>query len=281
MQNISLVHKLSLWIHDWRPGVYPAYRHDRIERHGSCGTGFGPPHRSPGSQLACALAVAFRMRQIRHRTTTVSGINVVRGRVAGAGLPESAWSALCGVALAGVGAGVVSDGWLRSPAGWHSLHKRSRHSVGRHHDGQRYGVVIGAAVAGVVANAAGLTRSRDAEGGAQAAALRLLSTFALALAMATQLARRIPQELSRRVQIRRWGCSWRPAPSGNPCSLARAGASRSAIDTPLHAGASRGLGRPGNIGREAVANPTDSKAVSSNLNAWTASDNRWAWISKL
>jgi len=58
---------------------------------------------------------------------------------------------------------------------------------------QLYGMAIGAAMAGLVANAAGLTRPGGAAG-AQSAALWLFATFALPPAVAILLARRITRQ---------------------------------------------------------------------------------------
>lgn len=113
---------------------------------------------------------------------------------AGAGLPASAWMALCGVALAGVGAG-VGMGWPHlvtrlltlAPPGETDTASAAITTV------QLYGMAIGAAMAGLVANAAGLTRPGGAAG-AQSAALWLFATFALPPAVAILLARRITRQ---------------------------------------------------------------------------------------
>lgn len=98
---------------------------------------------------------------------------------------------LCGLALAGVGAG-VGVGWphlltrvLRlAPAGEGGLASAAITTV------QLYGMAIGAAVAGLVANAAGLTAPGGMAGG-QSAAVWLFASFALAPAAAAWLARRL------------------------------------------------------------------------------------------
>lgn len=98
---------------------------------------------------------------------------------------------LYGVALAAAGAG-VGLGWPHlltrvltlAPAGEGGLASAAITTV------QLYGMAIGAAVAGLVANAAGLTEP-GGKAGAQSAALWLFASFALAPALAALLARRI------------------------------------------------------------------------------------------
>jgi MFS family permease len=98
---------------------------------------------------------------------------------------------LCGVALAGAGAG-VGLGWPHlltrvltlAPAGEGGLASAAITTV------QLYGMAIGAALAGLVANAAGLS-APGGKAGAQSAALCLCASFALAPALAALLARRI------------------------------------------------------------------------------------------
>lgn len=108
----------------------------------------------------------------------------------GEGLGAAARTPLCGLALAGVGAG-VGVGWphlltrvLRlAPAGEGGLASAAITTV------QLYGMAIGAAIAGLVANAAGLT-APGGVAGAQSAAVWLFASFALAPAAAAWLARR-------------------------------------------------------------------------------------------
>ncbi|NHZ98922.1 MFS transporter [Massilia sp. CCM 8734] len=98
---------------------------------------------------------------------------------------------LYGAALAAAGAG-VGLGWPHlltrvltlAPAGEGGLASAAITTV------QLYGMAIGAAVAGLVANAAGLTEP-GGKAGAQSAALWLFASFALAPALAALLARRI------------------------------------------------------------------------------------------
>ncbi|NHZ40490.1 MFS transporter [Massilia aquatica] len=101
---------------------------------------------------------------------------------------------LYGVALAAAGAG-VGLGWPHlltrvltlAPAGEGGLASAAITTV------QLYGMAIGAAVAGLVANAAGLTEP-GGKAGAQSAALWLFASFALAPALAALLARRIARK---------------------------------------------------------------------------------------
>ena len=110
---------------------------------------------------------------------------------AGAGLSAGTFTAFCSIALACVGAGVG--------IGWPHLVTRVMSLAPPDETGtasaaittvQLYGMAIGAAVAGLLANAAGLTRP-GGTAGAQSAALWLFATFALAPAAAALLARRI------------------------------------------------------------------------------------------
>lgn len=97
---------------------------------------------------------------------------------------------LYGVALAAAGAG-VGLGWPHlltrvltlAPAGEGGLASAAITTV------QLYGMAIGAAVAGLVANAAGLSEP-GGKAGAQSAAVWLFASFALAPALAALLARR-------------------------------------------------------------------------------------------
>ncbi len=109
----------------------------------------------------------------------------------GAGLSANAFSALCGVALACVGAGVG--------IGWPHLVTRVLTLAPPDEAGtasaaittvQLYGMAIGAAVAGLLANAAGLAHP-GGTAGAQSAAVWLFATFGLAPVAAALLARRI------------------------------------------------------------------------------------------
>jgi MFS family permease len=108
----------------------------------------------------------------------------------GGGLAAGVRMLLCGLALAGVGAG-VGVGWphlltrvLRlAPAGEGGLASAAITTV------QLYGMAIGAAVAGLVANAAGLT-APGGVAGAQSAAGWLFASFAIAPAVAAWMARR-------------------------------------------------------------------------------------------
>ncbi|MET1115655.1 MAG: MFS transporter, partial [Comamonas sp.] len=98
---------------------------------------------------------------------------------------------LCGLALAGVGAG-VGIGWPHllvrvltlAPAGEGGMASAAITTV------QLYGMAIGAAVAGLVANAAGLIAPGGVDG-AQSAAAWLLASFALAPLGAALLVRAI------------------------------------------------------------------------------------------
>lgn len=110
---------------------------------------------------------------------------------AGAALPGRVFTTLCGVALGCVGAG-VGVGWPHlvtrvltlAPAGETSTASAAITTV------QLYGMAIGAALAGLLANAAGLT-SPGGVAGARSAAAWLFATFALAPALAALLAYRI------------------------------------------------------------------------------------------
>ena len=108
----------------------------------------------------------------------------------GDGLDAATRMLLCGLALAGVGAG-VGIGWphlltrvLRlAPPGEGGAASAAITTV------QLYGMAIGAAVAGLVANAAGLSVPGGLAG-ARSAAVWLFASFALAPALAALLARR-------------------------------------------------------------------------------------------
>ena len=98
---------------------------------------------------------------------------------------------LCGLTLAGAGAG-VGIGWPHllnrvlnlAPAGEGGVASAAITTI------QLYGMAIGAAVAGLVANAAGLS-DPGGPAGARSAAVWLFASFSLAPALATWLARRI------------------------------------------------------------------------------------------
>jgi MFS family permease len=108
----------------------------------------------------------------------------------GGGLHPHVHMLLCGLALAGAGAG-VGMGWPHlltrvlhlAPAGEGGMASAAITTV------QLYGMAIGAAVAGLVANAAGLT-DPGGVAGAQAAATWLFAGFALAPALTAWLVRR-------------------------------------------------------------------------------------------
>ncbi len=110
---------------------------------------------------------------------------------AGAGLAPDTRTLLCGLALAGAGAG-VGIGWPHlltqvltlAPSGEGGTASAAITTV------QLYGMAIGAAVAGLVANAAGIT-SPGGTAGAQSAAAWLFASFAMAPALAAVVARRI------------------------------------------------------------------------------------------
>ena len=110
---------------------------------------------------------------------------------AAAALSPAMLMLLYGVALAGAGAG-VGLGWPHlltrlltlAPAGEGGLASAAITTV------QLYGMAIGAAVAGLVVNAAGLTEP-GGTAGAQSAALWLFASFALAPALAALLVRAV------------------------------------------------------------------------------------------
>ncbi|WP_095108547.1 MFS transporter [Pseudomonas sp. Irchel 3E20] len=98
---------------------------------------------------------------------------------------------LCGLALAGAGAGVgicwphlLTRVLTLAPAGEEGMASAAITTV------QLYGMAVGAAVAGLVANAAGLN-GPNGVAGIQSAALWLFATFALAPVLSFLLARRI------------------------------------------------------------------------------------------
>jgi MFS family permease len=108
-----------------------------------------------------------------------------------AGLSAGVFATFCGLALACVGAG-VGVGWPHlvtrvltlAPSGETDIASAAITTV------QLYGMAVGAAVAGLLVNVAGLTHP-GGTAGAQSAALWLFSTFALAPAAAALLAGRI------------------------------------------------------------------------------------------
>lgn len=107
------------------------------------------------------------------------------------GLTPGLHMLLCGLALAGAGAG-VGIGWPHllirvltlAPKGEGGMASAAITTV------QLYGMAIGAAIAGLVANAAGLIQPGGVAG-AQSAAVWLFASFALAPLLAALLARRI------------------------------------------------------------------------------------------
>lgn len=107
------------------------------------------------------------------------------------GLAPGLHMLLCGLALAGTGAG-VGIGWPHllirvltlAPQGEGGTASAAITTV------QLYGMAIGAAIAGLVANAAGLIQPGGVDG-AQSAAVWLFVSFALAPLLAALLARRI------------------------------------------------------------------------------------------
>jgi len=107
------------------------------------------------------------------------------------GLEPGLHMLLCGLALAGAGAG-VGIGWPHllirvltlAPQGEGGMASAAITTV------QLYGMAIGAAIAGLVANAAGLIQPGGVVG-AQSAAVWLFVSFALAPLLAALLARRI------------------------------------------------------------------------------------------
>ncbi|GAB7542382.1 MFS transporter [Cupriavidus sp. 8B] len=110
---------------------------------------------------------------------------------AGASLAPAVRTLLCGLALAGAGAG-VGIGWPHllthvltlAPRGEEGMASAAITTV------QLYGMAIGAAVAGLVANAAGLI-TPGGTAGAQSAAAWLFASFALAPTLAALAAHRI------------------------------------------------------------------------------------------
>jgi hypothetical protein len=107
------------------------------------------------------------------------------------GMPAHLQTTISAIALAGVGAG-VGIGWPHlvtrvltvAPKGEESTASTAVTTV------QLYGMAVGASIAGLVVNAAGISTPGGAAG-AQSAAAWLFFSFALAPAMAMLLARRI------------------------------------------------------------------------------------------
>lgn len=148
---------------------------------------------SVGSLLSsgCAARRAERLLRAGPVLCTAGLLALALGMPTGAGLSANVFTALCGVALACVGAGVG--------IGWPHLVTRVMSLAPPDETGtasaaittvQLYGMAIGAAIAGLLANAAGLAQP-GGTASAQSAAAWLFATFALAPAMAALLARRI------------------------------------------------------------------------------------------
>ena len=108
-------------------------------------------------------------------------------------MPPGAQMLLCGLALAGAGAG-VGIGWphLLTRVLSLALPAEGGMASAAITTVQLYGMAIGAAIAGLVANAAGLIHP-GGTAGAQSAAVWLFASFALAPALAVLLVRRIAQ----------------------------------------------------------------------------------------
>lgn len=108
-------------------------------------------------------------------------------------MPPGVQMLLCGLALAGAGAG-VGIGWPHLLTRVLSLALPSEGGMASAAitTVQLYGMAIGAAIAGLVANAAGLIHP-GGTAGAQSAAVWLFASFALAPALAVLLVRRIAQ----------------------------------------------------------------------------------------
>lgn len=108
-------------------------------------------------------------------------------------IPPGAQMLLCGLALAGAGAG-VGIGWphLLTRVLSLALPAEGGMASAAITTVQLCGMAIGAAIAGLVANAAGLIHP-GGTAGAQSAAVWLFASFALAPALAVLLARRIAQ----------------------------------------------------------------------------------------
>ena len=148
---------------------------------------------SAGSLLSsgCAAHRAERLLHAGPMLCTAGLLALAALMPSGAGLSASAFTALCGIALACVGAG-VGIGWPHlvtrvltlAPPNETDTASAAISTV------QLYGMAIGAAVAGLLANAAGLAHP-GGEAGAQSAAVWLFATFALAPRVAALLARRI------------------------------------------------------------------------------------------
>jgi len=148
---------------------------------------------SAGSLLSsgCEAKRAERLLHAGPMLCTAGLLGLAALMPAAAGLSAGVFTLLCGIALASVGAG-VGIGWphlvtrvltLAPPAEANTA-SAAVTTV------QLYGMAIGAAVAGLLANAAGLT-DPGGTAGAQSAAAWLFGIFALAPAAAALLARRI------------------------------------------------------------------------------------------
>lgn len=148
---------------------------------------------SAGSLLSSGRegAAAARVLRAGPVLTTISLLTLAVVLPGSADLSPGARLLLCGLPLAGAGAG-VGIGWPHllnrvlnlAPAGEGDTASAAITTI------QLYGMAVGAAVAGLVANAAGLT---DPGGpvGARSAAVWLFASFALAPALAVLLARRL------------------------------------------------------------------------------------------
>lgn len=146
---------------------------------------------SAGSLLSsgCGAGRAERLLRAGPMLCTVGLLVLALLMPTGAGLPASGFTALCAGALACVGAG-VGIGWphlVTRVLSWAPPDETGTASAAIT-TVQLYGMAIGAAVAGLLANAAGLTHPGGTVG-AQSAAAWLFATFALAPAAAAWLAR--------------------------------------------------------------------------------------------
>jgi MFS family permease len=148
---------------------------------------------SAGSLLSSGRggAAAARLLRVGPLLTTFSLLALAVVIPVGADLSPGARLLLCGLPLAGAGAG-VGIGWPHllnrvlnlAPPGEGGMASAAITTI------QLYGMAVGAAVAGLVANAAGLS-DPGGPAGARVAAVWLFASFALAPALATLLARHI------------------------------------------------------------------------------------------
>lgn len=148
---------------------------------------------SAGSLLSSGRggAAAARLLRAGPLLTTLSLLALAVVIPVGPDLGPGARLLLCGLPLAGAGAG-VGIGWPHllnrvmnlAPAGEGGMASAAITTI------QLYGMAVGAAVAGLVANAAGLSEP-GGPAGARSAAVSLFASFALAPALATLLARRV------------------------------------------------------------------------------------------